>query len=404
MVFQGFYFLLMENESIYGIIAPMAKKKPLDETTPVPLKKTAVKSKPALENRSADEMTVPVQTTRKSTRKKTVAPEKTPEVVAETAQAEEETPVRRRRGGWIALGILGMLIIALIGMGVGYYSAIQLRKAEEVNQRLIVATTQYELSLQNISDGKLTLAKKRLEYVIQVYPQFPGVADKLAEVMVELANSGQVNQTTTTIVEPTVVATKDTRGASAIFQTAQQQLASQDWKSLYSSITSLRDLDSTYKPIETDGMYYLALRNVGVNYILSGYLEKGIYLLAVAEQIGPIDAEADNYRQLARMYITGSFYESANPDIAIQYFSQLAQNYPNFSDFNGVTATARYATSLENYGDVLETTFDWCGARDQYSTSLAIVNSQELSDKLAQANEYCANPPETPTPEGTPVQ
>jgi tetratricopeptide (TPR) repeat protein len=401
MVWVGFHAPLTEIDLIYGIIAPMAKKKSLDETTPVLPKKAAVRSKSTVESVPADEVTAPVQTTRKSTHKKVVS-EVAPEVVAEPAP--EETPVRRKRGGWVALGILGMLIIALIGMGVGYLSAIQVRKAEEVNQRLIAATTQYELSLQNITEGKLTLAKKRLEYVISIYPQFPGVADKLAEVMVELANSGQGDQTTTTIAEPTVVATKDTRGAPAMFQSAQLQMASQDWKTLYATVTSLRDLDSTYKPVETDGMYYLALRNVGVNYILSGYLEKGIYLLAVAEQIGPIDSEADNYRQLARMYITGTFYELANPSIAVQYFSQLAQSYPNFSDFNGMTATKRYAASLENYGDALEATYDWCGARDQYSTSASIVSSQELSDKLTQANEYCANPPMTPTPEGTPGQ
>jgi len=160
--------------------------------------------------------------------------------------------------------------------------------------------------------------------VISIYPQFPGVADKLAEVMVELANSGQGDQTTTTIAEPTVVATKDTRGAPAMFQSAQLQMASQDWKTLYATVTSLRDLDSTYKPVETDGMYYLALRNVGVNYILSGYLEKGIYLLAVAEQIGPIDSEADNYRQLARMYITALSTNWRIPALP----SNISRNWP----------------------------------------------------------------------------
>lgn len=326
-------------------------------------------------------------------------PAKKQEPVTIEAAPEPEEPVKKvKRGKWIALGIVGMLLIGVIGSAIGYWSAIQARKAEEVNQRLIVSTTQYELSLQDISNNNLSMAKRRLEYVIEVYPSYPGAADKLAEVMVQLAQQGQNQNVTVSIATPVPEATKDTRGAAAILQSAEQQLAAQDWSGLYTSVLSLRNIDPTYEAVKVDGLYYMALRNMGIANIKNGNLEVGIYQFTVAEKIGPIDAEAVNYRTLATYYVNGAACWNVLWSVAVQNFQYLYQSAPYLSDFNGVTATDRYAQSLEGYGDFLETTSDYCNAVTQYQTSIAVKASETVSAKYNQAVEYCKNPPATPTP------
>jgi tetratricopeptide (TPR) repeat protein len=252
--------------------------------------------------------------------------------------------------------------------------------------------------LQNIAAGNLDLAKRRLEYVIQIYPSFPGAANKLAEVMVSIAQTNQSVSNSNTV--PVVVATLDTRNQSTIFAQAQQQLASEDWQNLYVTVNALRNVDPTYEALKVDGMYYLALRNVGIANIKAGNLEMGIYQFAVAEQIAPIDADAVNWRQYAVMYIDGEANWGVNWQVAVNNFSILYQSLPYFSDFNGVTSKDRYANSLVGLGDTLETTYNWCDAATNYGESMGIMTIAGVSDKLSQAQEYCKNPPATPTPEG----
>ena len=384
----------------YGIIAAMSKMNS-DETVPMKPKNKSDKTQPvgSGEPTIAQAVSTPKAGTgsRKKFAKEAGVVEEKGEVIPTPPEADIP-PKKAKRGGWIALGILGMLLIVFAGVAIGYSSAIKVRKTEETTQRLVVATTQFELSQQNIKDGALDLAKRRLEYVIQVYPSFPGAADKLAEVLVSMAKANQNSGNTTTSVLPTVEATKDTRGAAAIFAQAQQQLAAQDWQNLYVSVSSLRDLDPTYEAVKVDDMYYLALRNVAINNIKAGNLEIGIYQFSVAEQIGPIDAEADGYRQWAKMYVNAGAYWATNWANAVAGFSQLYSIVPNMIDFNGITVKQRYAQALDGYGDAFEASNDWCDAVTQYNASINIINSQTVAAKIPQAKEYCANPPATPTP------
>jgi len=89
----------------------------------------------------------------------------------------------------VLYGILGVLVLALIGSAVGYGMAINRRKAAEQDQRFVLATTQYELALQDQRNGNLGMALSRVEYVMMVYPQFPGVDDKLKEILLAIGTS-----------------------------------------------------------------------------------------------------------------------------------------------------------------------------------------------------------------------
>jgi len=364
-------------------------------------KSSSEEIKPSSEN-SVPEVTVPVKAaakTRKTTKK--ADPAEASVVVEPEVVAEEQAPVKVKRAGWVWLGILAMLIIAALGVGTGYLLAIQARKAADLTRTQIAATTQYELSLQDVKDNNLAMAKRRLEYVIQIYPSYPGAADKLAEVMVQMAQAGNTN--TQPVAIATVEATKDTRGAAAILTTAKLQWASQDWRSLYTTVNSLRDLDPTYEAVQADGLYYIAMRNMGILNISNGNMEKGLYNFSVAEKIGPLDADAESYRTWARMFLNSAAGYEVVWSRAVDGFSTLYNMVPNMIDFNGITVREYYARSLAGYGDFLQSTYDWCGAVTKYEASQGIMTLQRVIDILPDAREKCANPPATPTPESTPT-
>jgi tetratricopeptide (TPR) repeat protein len=379
---------------IYGIIFSMPKKK-IDETLPMNEENRSEELKPSLEI-SVTENTVPVNAAKKPRKvfkssDESVKAESQQPSISETSTVDEleVTPKKVKRSGYIWLGILGMFVIAVLGAGLGYLLAIEARKNAQNTQTQIAATTQYELSLQDIKENNLSMAKKRLEYVIQIYPSYPGAADKLAEVMVQMAQSGN-----STVLTPAAIATveptKDTRGAAAILTTAQQQFSSADWQNLYNSINSLRDLDPSYEPVKTDGLYYLALRNMGIINISSGNMEKGLYDFSVAEKIGPLDKDAESYRVWARMFLNSAAGYGVVWSRAVDGFSTLYNMVPNMIDFNGITVREYYARSLAGYGDFLQSTFDWCGAVTKYEASLSIMNLQSVVDILPDAREKCA--------------
>ncbi len=375
-------------------------KKVLEDTTP---------TQPSQGN---GEATIPVK------RKKTDKPKAAPAVEnnasalhepieVQTDTAGEETPgsdlvaSKPKRGKWIWLGILIILVIVAIGSGIGYGSAMKQRKLADIERRQVAAATQYELGLNDLASNNLDSARRRFEYVIGLYPEYPGVDEQYAKVLIAIAqNQGgsmaATPQPGTTAVAP--VPTKDTRSAKLLLEQAQTQLAAQDWPGLYDTVYRLRDIDPTYESMLVDGLYYLALRNKGITQIQAGSLENGIYNFALAEELAPIDYDAQSYRTWAQFYIQAGSYWGINWPQAVEEFKQLFGMVPNLRDATGITVTQRYAGALKGYGDFLQQTYDWCGAVAQYEQSLSIYADPQLAVNLPQAQAYCANPPATPTP------
>ena len=301
-----------------------------------------------------------------------------------------------KQAGWRWLGILGLFVIFALGCLIGYGMAIKARQDAELQQRLTLATTQYMLSLEDIENNDLPMAKSRLEYVIQIYPEYPDVTVKLTEVMVALAQTNPeaaLNPSASTPV-PTV----DARSLETMYQQAQQQLAAQDWEGLYVTVTALRNLDPTYNVVKVDGMYYLALRNVAINRINNGNLETGIYYITMASKIGPIDTDAQAAYNRAAMFLNASTSFGAAWERALNGFESLYAMYPYMIDVNGVTVTQRYAESLKGYGDMLQISLDWCGAVEKYEQSLNIMSLDSTNAIIEDARNKCANPPPTATP------
>lgn len=328
---------------------------------------------------------------------------------AETPAGLEPPAGKSKRGRWIWLGILGMLIIMLLGAGVGYASAIRARMIEGENQRLITATTQFELGLVDQREGRFETAQKRFEYVLSIYPEFPGIADKLVEVGLVLAETqggpvvappaedGQPD----TVITP--VPTKDTTSVSILFNQAQNQLKAKDWEGLYTTLDKMRYIDPEYESVKADGMLYLALRNRGIAQVQAGHLEPGLYSFALASQIAPIDTDAEGYFTWAARYLKAASYGLVDEflDDAVAQFAELYSLVPNLRDASGISVAQRYAQSLVYLGDYYQRMTDYCGALPYYQQATGIYALNVLAEKIPQAEEYCKNPPEVsaPTPE-----
>jgi hypothetical protein len=206
--------------------------------------------------------------------------------------------------------------------------------------------------------------------------------------------------------EPVFTPTPDLRGIEDIFIQAQQQMRNQDWETVIQTLDVLRKADITYRTIEADGMYYLSLRNRGIDKIVkSGNLEGGIYDLALSERFAPLDRDADGFRTWARMYMAGASFWGIDWPKVIEYFGQIVIALPNLRDGSGYSALERYRIAFIKYGDQLNGLGQYCDAQYNYEMALSIGPDLSIDPKYSEVKQFCEAPqtaPEATSTEGPP--
>ena len=316
------------------------------------------------------------------------APKQEPE--KETTQDVKAKPKKKlsRRIGQFLLNVLIFLLIVGLGVFGGYQSGIGIRqntREELVTQQL---SDQFARALVDIQFGKYSAAQQRLEYIIGIEPTFPGAMEKLTEVMVLSSVP-----TATPFVSPTPELIVDDTNYEALIAQAQQLIAAGQWQNALTVLDTLRAKDSTYQTVAVDGMYYFALRNLGVEYIQAGNLEGGIYELSLAERFAPLDHTAHVLRDNARFYINAASFWELNWQLAAEYFYQL--NGSGLWD-GTMTASERYRIAAMRYGDELFADGQYCDANEQYQSA-----GQLDDDVVGRANKAyleCYPPTGTPAP------
>ena len=275
----------------------------------------------------------------------------------------------------------------------GYKQGIDDRLAKENEEVLAKAAEQYQYGVQQLNNGNYQLARTHFEYVLDVYPDFPGLTENYTRVMVEIAKTSKATPT------PAATATPDNRAVVDLFNQAFQEVQSQQWASALTTLEALRNADYTYRTMEVDGLYYTALRYRAIQMILSeGNLEEGMYYLSVLGKYAPLDRDAVNYSNVVNLYLTGASYWELEWDKVVFYFDQLYGSMPSLYD-GTMTASERYYYALIYYGDQLMDEGDECSAEDYYSLALAMTVTDTLQSKYNKAFSICHPPTATPTTE-----
>lgn len=321
---------------------------------------------------------------------------------------------KSKRGIFIIWGLMIVFLLAGAGLAVGYNNA----QADRVNlansQRVLQAAEHYQIGEQAILDGNYELADLQFKYVLQLDPNFPGLVDRMVLVQQQL----NLQLTPTITPTPTIQPTPDTRSQDEIFAQALGHRDNREWVEMFTDLETLRNIDPTYKALEMDGLYYLALRNLGVQQIIGdyersihgGYLEEGIYSLNLAEKFAPLDTQANQYRSWARNFINGLAYWDVDWERVTYSLQQVANALPNLTDSNNITAARYYVMSLIHYAD--QFAGDACTAYQKYQAAMDAnyqynrLNGDEANDlqtKIDEAYLKCYPPtptsmPVTPTP------
>lgn len=295
----------------------------------------------------------------------------------------------RKRSPWAMVSLLGLLalvLIAALSAYAGYRSGITLRKEAEVTQVSQRIDQQYQLGLQEMSEGQYNRARQRFEYVIQLDPNYPGVTEKLADVLLQV----NITATPTIVPTPTLTPTPDLRSVQDLYTQSQEALNNGDWTKAIDALLTLRKNDPNYQAVQVDDMLFIALRNRGKDKIGKlADLEGGIYDLSLAERFGPLDSEAQGFQTWAGLYITGASFWDIDWKQAVYYFSQVAPALPNLRDGSGMTANERYRQALIGYGNMLAKD-DPCAAQEQYQLALSLGPDAKAEEALGEAVNNCS--------------
>ncbi len=305
----------------------------------------------------------------------------------------KKTP--RWRSILISLGGV-IVLLALAGVG-GFQIGIQERLAAKSTVISSQLSDQFARALVDEQAGRYDDAKSRLEFIIQNDPSFPGAQVEYTKVLV-------ISKIPTATPTPTLTPTPDLRGEQTLFTTAQQLIAKGDWPNALAELDQLRKEDPTFNASQVDGMYYFTLRNYGVDLIIKqGNLEGGIYQLDLAERFGPLDRDANQYREGAQAYVQAASYWQVNWGQAANLFQQVASGWPSLWD-GSMTASQRYQFALMRYGDVLFSNSNFCDAYQQYKAAESLGNLDQQATKYSnQAYQQCYPPTEVPPTSAPPA-
>lgn len=344
--------------------------------------------------------------------------EKDIEVTEPVKKTKEKKPKKKffeRRFSWFLMGILLCLLILVIGILLGAWGGVNERVALAETQAVPKIETQLESARTDIEEERYEVALSRLDWILEEMLEY--LSDEQLDEVGELYSQALLNisistsatlQPTSTPAEPTQTPTPDLRGEEEIYLNAQALIAAESWDEAIQMLESLREKNMDYKAVQVDGLFFVALRNRGVQKILEeGSLEPGIYDLTLAEQFAPLDSTAESYRTWARLYLTGASYWDVDWYQVVYYFEQVYQALPYLMDGSNVSATERYRLGAINYGLELAVAGDYCAAQEYIDKALAIKDDAELQPTAEWVIEKCykqQNPPTKVPNTATPTQ
>ena len=313
----------------------------------------------------------------------------------ETLENKPEKPVKpkRRLGRLILLGIAGILLIDTLSGFAGYQVGLAQRRQQEIGMRVYKAAQQFERGLVDMRTGNFIQAKQRFVYVAEIDPNYPGIVNQLT--LVELAMRATA---TPTPGAAAVVVPSNIKGSEALFNQAREYLAQKEWAATIEVLDRLRQEDLKYQTVDVDGMYFIALRNLGVdNMLKNGKLEQGLYNLAIAERYGPIDKDAEGYRTWVAMYKTAARYWDIDWNKMVYWMEQVYNMLPGIRDGSNYTSGERLRVGYTALGDGKMQEQDYCAAAEFYSKGLSIRSDNALQGKYDNAHKKCIASIATPT-------
>ncbi len=286
----------------------------------------------------------------------------------DTNASQTPKPAPKRRFRWIGIVLLAWLLLFGVAALTGYWGYNE-GIAERVDIQATDAVTkldeQYNLALENYAKGEYELARQRLQFIIEQNPNYEKAIYLLGETLAVMGATATPTAVIPTAT-PTLTPTPDLRAVEEIFTSARTAMEAQEWDTAISTLLALRQKDPAFHAADVDSLLYVAFRYRGVFKILNtGQLESGLLDLSQAELFGPLDVEAQNFGNSAKLFGIGVSFWEVDWAQAAYYFGQVAPYFPNMHNGDNWYASDRFVEAMQHYIDQLVAAENFCEAQIQ---------------------------------------
>lgn len=314
---------------------------------------------------------------------------------------------------WLRLLGMGLILIALIlgfytlAAYLGWQSGQELRAERVSRERQEQMATQVARAQEEIEGDNLRLALRRLEWVLEQDPDFPGARTLYDEAQAALGEDstpasgdpGTPSPSATPTVTPVAENEEDGDGSPTRALRRLERLVEEEaWQEAVSAIIDFQNDYPEYERRRSDALLFQAYIGRGVELIYTDRVELGIFYLSQAQELGDLPAEVKDQRNWAELYLAGIAYFGVNWNVAISNFRDLCLAAPFYQD-----SCVHLREALVASGDRYAVQREWCPAESNYREAYRLEESSDLAEKLDQARLGCREATPTPTTPMTPT-
>jgi outer membrane protein assembly factor BamD (BamD/ComL family) len=280
--------------------------------------------------------------------------------------------------------LAGCAILLIVGVGlVAVYQGLQ----ERTRLNRDAAIDHYHKGLEQFSAENYELARAEFELALRLDPKNLDAETKLAEVDALLSK------------QPTPTSAVRRQTAMLLYNEARDLYNKGDWEGAIDKLEQVQVMEPEYEPEQVIVLLVDAYYKAGLRLVSENRMEEAIRYFDRALQLRPGEQAVRDEKRFASLYVAGLGYWGANWQGAIDTFNALYQLKPDYKD-----TPQRLRDAYVAYGDSLYAKKEWCSARDQYDSALAMTSSDELKAKREDAAQQCtiaSLPTATPPPSGT---
>lgn len=313
------------------------------------------------------------------------------------------------KGGrrWLRLLGIGLVLVALLlglytlAAYLGWQSGEELRAERVTREQQEQIETQLTRAREEIEGDNVRLALRRLEWVLEQDPDYPGAQALYdeAQAALEEDSSPVTGSPETPSPSATPTATRDAESQEGEDEAPAQALRrlgrlveEEAWQEAVSAIVAFQNEYPEYERRETDALLFEAYVGRGVELLYTDRVELGLFYLSQAQELGDLPAEVQDQRQWAELYLAGIAYFGVNWDVAVTNFRDLCLAAPFYQD-----SCAHLREALVARGDQYAAQREWCPAEAYFREAYQVEESVDLAEKLDQARLACLDATPTPT-------
>jgi hypothetical protein len=313
----------------------------------------------------------------------------------------------RQRSPRFMLRLVGIILVA-VALLITFYAAVAyvawqrgqtLRSERARTQLQEEMVQQMSLARSDIEASNYALAERRLEWVLQRDPNYPGAQTLYAQarsrgqqLLTPQAPPPSPTPPPTPMPTPTAAAPEGQLDPGQELARLRQLLADEKWEESVTAVAAFQLRFPDYERPETDRLLYQANIGYGLKLLYTPQVELGLFYLAQAARLGDLPEEVADQRFWGELYLLAAGFYGVDWNAAVFYFRDLCLAAPFFQN-----ACQRLHAALVAHGDMYAALEDWCPAVERYREAQQQQATTAVRQKLDEAFINCQNA--TPTPE-----